>query len=116
MIHGLFRFVFVEVPIYVFETLTDWFPNIWKFIHVLLLAVVGAAIVFAPFLIVGYRAYQQNSFTLNLWSLLTGLSTFELSVAFLWLFVACVGSVWGIIRLRRKSNRRLRELFLFKRQ
>ena len=134
MIKGIIRFIFVRVPVKIYELLNRIFPTLVKLIKVLFLLLVWGGIAFVPIVAVLY--WYDSTGIGQLWAafvdapwfekfsrlfdVATGLER-ELAanrlpgiIAWIWIVLFIAGSIWGLLfavrrrRGERRGNRRRR--------
>jgi hypothetical protein len=114
MIVGVFRFTFVRVPLFIKDLAVNWFPTLVKFIKVTLLFAFWCLLIVGPVVWlnkdrVGVLFEQPTPMWtwMEAWSTpLPGIEQIRDISTWLWSSVALMGSVWGVLYVRRVRRSR----------
>lgn len=118
MIYGIFRFIFIRVPCFIRDIILEWFPTLLKFLKVTVLFLIWCLIILSPIVLFSYNSYEKKIhhgsdytssfqdilyFIINLEFLKTSSQFSENYMIWIWSILGVMGSVWGILYIRRKK-------------
>jgi hypothetical protein len=101
MIFGIFKFSLYHLPKYIWDTLTNWFPTIMKFVKVVLLLCFWIAVVIGPLSYLYYKIFGITPHPIDIETEYRAIVDTYGIWPIAWAIVAIIGSFWGLIYIKR---------------
>ena len=108
MIWGIFRFVFLDSPLRIWQFFVQSFPWFIRLLRVAVYGLIWAMLSFWPFLALRYVPALKSAQFTQLVAFTTSHQTGIKIFAYIWVGICLAGSLWGIIKWtsQRRSKAR----------